>query len=146
MINLREDCGLHQLRVNQVGDDCQARFIRIHNRAFGERVNVSAEMKIFEALQKIFVENFLRAQVIDIRRAELHVLHVLNDLLQPRENREAAGVRVAPIENVERHARVLSAVDEVAVGHCHLVEVHHHGKVAFIKLAHENSSTNKKQS
>ena len=101
MINLREDRRLDKLRVDQVGDDRQERFVRIHNCSFGKSVNVSAEMKILEAFQKILVENFLLAQIINVRRAELHVLHVLDNLFKSRENREAARVGIAPIKNVE---------------------------------------------
>ena len=134
MIDLRQNRSLDKLRVNQIGDDRHERLVRIHNRAFGESVNVAAKMKILEAVQKVFAENFLPAQVVNVRRAELHVLDVLDNLFQAREDSEAARVGVAAIEHVERHASIFAAVDEVAVRHRHFVEIHHHGQIAFIEL------------
>ena len=143
VINLRENCGLDKLRVNQIRHDRYDRFVRIHNRAFGKSVNVAAKMKILEAVKKFIAENFLIAQIVNVRRAEIHVLDVFNDLLKSGENREAARVGVAPIKHVEGNAGIFAAADEISVRHSHFVKIHHHADIAFIKLRHENSSVNK---
>ena len=93
-------------------------------------------MKILETVEKVLVENFLPAQIVNILRAELHILHVLNNLFKSSKNREAARVGIAPIKYVKSYASILAAVDEIAVRHCHLVEIHHHRQISFIKLRH----------
>ena len=97
-------------------------------------------MKILQAVKKIFAENFLPAQIINVLRAELHILDVLNDLFKTGEDCKAAAVRVATIEHVEHHTGIFAAVDEVAVCHCHFIKIHHHGQISFIKLRHTDSS------
>ena len=136
MIYLREDCRLDKLRVNQIRDNRHERLVRIHDCTFGESVNVSAKMKVLEAVQEFFAENFLSAQIFNVFRAELHILHVLDNLLKSGENCEAARVGIAPIKYVERHASILAALHEITVRHCHFVKIHHHADISFVKLRH----------
>lgn len=134
MVDLRENSRLHELRVDERRDDRQDWFIRIHDRAFRQRVDVALEMEVLEVRQKFLREHVLLAEVLDILIREGHVLHILDDLLETREDGKAAFVRILAIEDIERHLDVLVVVLEVTIGHGQFVEVHHHRDIAFIKL------------
>ena len=76
----------------------------------------------------------LLAEVLDILIREGHVLHILDDLLETRKDGKATLIRILAVEDIERHLDVLVVVLEVTIGHGHLVEVHHHRDIAFVKL------------
>ena len=97
------------------------------------------EAERLEVIEKGIAEKILRAEVINIFVGETHVLHVFDDLLEPRKDRKASAVGVAPIENVECHPLIDIAPFEVAVRHGHLVEVHDHADVPFVELRHAES-------
>ena len=91
-------------------------------------------MEIREILQEFLREDALPAEILDILRRETHVLDVLDHLLQPREDGETALIRIRAVKDIERRQRLLIATEEIAIGHGHLVEIHHHRDVARIKL------------
>lgn len=134
VVDLCEDGRLHELRVDERCDDRQDWFIRIHDRALRQRVDVALEMEVLEVRQEFLREHVLLAEVLDILVREGHVLHILDDLLETRKDGEAAFVRILAIEDIERHLHVLVVVLEVTIGHGQFVEVHHHRDIAFIKL------------
>lgn len=134
VVNLCEDGRLHELRVNERCDDRQDRLIRIHDRALRQRVDIALEAEILEISEELLREHVLLAEVLDILVRERHVLHILDDLLEPSENGKATLIRILAVEDIERHLDVLVVVLEVTIGHGQFVEVHHHRDIAFIKL------------
>ena len=134
VVDLCEDGRLHELRVNERCDDRQDRLIRIHDRALRQRVDIALEAEILEISEELLREHVLLAEVLDILVRERHVLHILDDLLEPSENGKATLIRILAVEDIERHLDVLVVVLEVTIGHGQFVEVHHHRDIAFIKL------------
>ena len=134
VVDLCEDGRLHELRVNERCNDRQDRLIRIHDRALRQRVDIALEAEILEISEELLREHVLLAEVLDILVRERHVLHILDDLLEPSENGKATLIRILAVEDIERHLDVLVVVLEVTIGHGQFVEVHHHRDIAFIKL------------
>jgi len=94
---------LNQLRLNRGRADGQQRFAGEHGRAFRDGVNVAVELEILEVIEEALIEDPLAAQISNIIIGEMQLLDVLDNLLQPRGNRETAAVRHVAEEHVEIH-------------------------------------------
>ena len=94
------------------------------------------EAEVLQKGQEFLREHMLLTEILNVILRKTHILHILNDLLQSSEDSKAAPVRILAIEHIKNHLGLRVVVIEIAVGHSHLVEIHHHGNVAFIKLGH----------
>ena len=135
VVHLGKQLRLDDLRLHQVRHHRDDGLAGIHHRALREGVHVPGEAKVPQVFQEFLAEKVQPPQVFDVLGVEVHALQVLQDLLQTREDGEAALVRVLAVEDVEGHLARLLLLGEIAVGHGQLVQVHHHADVA----AGENS-------
>ena len=139
VVDLREQRRLDELGVEQGRGHAEDRLVGVHDRALGQRGDVPAKTEAREIVEKIVRKKAQRMEIIDVGGVKVHVLNVLDDLLESRKDGKAAVVRVPAIKSVENDAVVRAAAEIVAVGHRHLVKVHHHGDVSLIVLFHNSS-------
>ena len=66
----------------------------------------------------------------------MHILHVLNHLLQAGKNCKAALIRVLAVKNVENNPGLSFMMGKIAVSHGHFIQIHHHADIAGGKLCH----------
>ena len=66
----------------------------------------------------------------------MEILDVFDDLLQSRENGEAAVVGIVAVKHVERDRLGHSVVGKIASRHGQLVKVHDHADIARVELRH----------
>ena len=136
VVNLQQQIRLNQLRLNRGRTDGQQRFAGEHGRAFRDGVNVAVELEILEVIEEALVEDSLAAQISDIIIGEMQLLDVLDNLLQPRGNREAAAVGHVAEEHVKIHIALVEAVAVVAIAHCEFVEITEHRRVFLRSICH----------
>ena len=78
----------------------------------------------------------LAAQISNIIIGEMQLLDVLDNLLQPRGNRETAAVRHVAEEHVEIHIALVETVAVVAVAHREFIEITEHRRVFLRSICH----------
>ena len=78
-------------------------------------------------------------EIRDVFRGKMQVLQIIQDLLQPGENSETAGIRIVPIKHIKRYVIVPVPffIFKISIGHGHFVQVEHHGQVPCVKLFHD---------
>ena len=70
----------------------------------------------------------------------MQIFCIFNYLLQTGKYRIAALVGILPLKHIKNDLLRVLLVSEVAICHCHLIQIHHHADVSFIKLRHYPSS------
>ena len=118
-----EDRCLHQLRLHDRGDDLDHGLPGEHQSAFGDRVDAARELKAGEILKEVFFEDPEPAEVFNVLRAEVQLVDVLDQLLDPAHDRITAAKGIVPEERVEDHHVVLFFILEVSLHHCQFIEI-----------------------
>ena len=126
VIDLREECCLDQLCVDDGRNNRHQRFIGIDDRPLGHSVDVPTETEAAQERQKLFRKQILCAEIIDVLIRKGKILHELNHMREPCKNRIAPAVRNRAEEEIEGNAYVPARLTKISVGHRHLVEIHHH--------------------
>ena len=130
VVELRKNFGFYQLRLGDIGDNGNDRLVRVDNAALGKGIDIAVETEVFEIMQKALVKLAKGTEIFHILRRKIHIDKIIDNLLQSCENSKAALVGIAAIENVKSNFCSLALrVQEIAVGHGKLVEIHHHGRV-----------------
>ena len=136
VVKLRKDGGLHHLGIDHRGGDLYDRLPGEDDGPFVEGPYVPSEPVVPQELEEALIEHLQRAEVLDVIFLEVHVLDVLDDLLQSGEDGVSAVVGHLPEEHVEGRQVPLVGFEEVAVRHCQLIEVHDHRDVPSVAHAH----------
>ena len=140
MIDLCQYRRFYKLGVNEGRNHRDAWLIRIHDSALREGIQISVKAEIFKVCEKALRELVKRAEILHILLAEMQIFHVFDNLLQSRENRISAAVRIFPCENIENNSFGMLFILEITVCHSHFIKIHHHCDVAFCMLCHVHSS------
>ena len=138
MIDAQQGVGLNELGLGGGGPDGHQGLAGEARRPLGHCPDVPGKPEMAQVIQEVLLEQVLAPQVVDVLLAEVQILDVLYQLLQPRRNGEAALVGHPAEENVEVGDALLHPLAEVAVGHGHLIEVEQHGQVQSLLALHKN--------
>ena len=136
MVDLGQNSRLHQLGINERAYHRQHWLIGIHHRALGHGIDVPVEAEIPQIGQELLRKHILLTEVLNILLRETHILHILNDLLQSGKDGKTAPIRVLTVKDIKNHLGISIMIIEITIGHGHLIEIHHHGYIALIKLGH----------
>ena len=122
MVDNIQDCRLHELRFHDGSDDLYDRFLRENNGPFGNRVNISAEMKTAQIVEKVFAENPQFSQIVNIFIGKMKVLNIFNDLLQTSHDGIAALVRILTEKYIKDGSLIFLCL-KIALHHGKLIQV-----------------------
>ena len=132
MVDAQQHIGLHQLGLNGGSADGDDWLIGENGRSLGHGPDIAGELEVRQILQKFLAEHIPAPQIFDIFRAEMQLLHILDDLLQPCRNGKAAAVGALAEEQVKIGNPVAVARGEIALAHGQLVVVAKHGEIQFV--------------
>ncbi len=67
---------------------------------------------------------------------KVQVLDVFDNLFQTGKYGKTTLVGIFAVKHIKYHLGFFVLFGKVAVCHSHFVQIHHHGNISFIKLAH----------
>jgi len=88
-------------------------------------------MESAQVLQKIFLKQSDRAQVVDVTLVEMKVFYIVNDLLKSGTDRITAVYGVVAVKCIENDSLICIFLFEIALHHCQLIKICQQGQVAF---------------
>ena len=131
MVELQQDIGLQQLRLDRRSADGQQRLAGEHGRALRHRPDVAREAEMAQIVQKFLRKQPLPAQIREVFLGKMQVLHIVDDLIQPGADGEAAAVRHLAEKHVEIRDPIALSAPEIAVAHGQLIKIAEHGQVGL---------------
>ena len=126
-----QQIGLDEDSAHKVALNTDHLHMGIADRAFGQSVHVALPAVGAQILAELLT-HALGAQPADILLVEVIVQQKARQLALACADGIALVVGVLAEEHIEHQRRILEAVQEQAVGHRELVEIHDHGRVIVI--------------
>jgi hypothetical protein len=126
-----QQIGLNEDSAHKVALDADHLHMGIADRAFGQSVHVALPAVGAQILAELLA-HALGAQPVDILLIEVIFQQKAGQLALACADGIALVVGVLAEEHIEHQRRILEAVQEQAVGHRELVEIHDHGRVIVI--------------
>ena len=132
VVDHQQDHRLDELCLHDRTADRQDRLTREDRGAFRDRPDIAFKLKILQIVEELFAHPALAAQELDVLFRKLQIFHVLDDLVQPREDRETAVIRHIAEKAVKIGDVILHACFKITVGHCQFIKVGQQRQVHFI--------------
>ena len=140
VIDGQQQIGFDQLGLNGRSPDGDDGFLGEHGRTLRHGPDIAGELEIAQIFQELLVKDVAATKIFDIRIVKVQVQDVINDLIQARGNGEATAIGTAAVEYIEIGNAVFVAIEEIAVAHGELIEIHQHCKIEFIIVSHDITS------
>ena len=136
VVKLQQQIGLQQLGLNGRGADSKDRFPGEDRRALRHGPDVAGKLEIPQVVEKGLVKDASAPEIVNVLLVKVQILNIVDDLLQPGRNGEAAAVRYLPEEYVKIGHAILHTAHKVAVAHCKLVKIAQHGQIDAVSAFH----------
>ena len=123
MVQAQQGEGLDELGLDGGRPDRQDRLPGEDGRPLGDGPDIAGKPEIPQVVQEFLGEESLAPEVLDVLLGEAEVLHIVDELVQPRADGKSAVVRHVPEKDVKIGDAVLIPGLQIAVPHGQLVEV-----------------------
>ena len=110
--------------------------MRKDRAAFWHCPDVAFEFEIAQIFEKAFVEKLLAAQEFDVLVGEVEVVEIIDQLLEPGHDDEAAFIRDLAEKHIKIYNLVFQTVDEIPVPHGDLIKVCQERQVTLVHNRH----------
>ena len=97
-MNLIDDEGLDDLRLDNRRGDFEHRFVFKKNPPFGNRPNLAGEFEICQIVEKVIGEQFLCREIVESRVVEGKIFQIIENILKPGRDEIAAVGRIGADE------------------------------------------------
>ena len=128
VINDGQERRLHQLCFHNRSDHLYQRLSRKYHGSFRNGIDVAAEMKASQIIQKIFVKNAQTLQIRNILIGKFEIFNIVNCLFQSCCNGVASVAGIFSVKNIKYHFLLCVAL-KVTLHHGQFIKIRHQGKV-----------------
>ena len=140
MIDGQQQEGLDQLRFNGRGADGENGLLGENRRSLGDGPDVAGKVKMTQIRQKFLGKQIPALQIRQVLGIKMQILDVVDDLLQPGCDGEAAVIRTLAKKHVKIANTILQSALKIPVSHGQLIKIAEHGQVQLFFGFHSGTS------